>query len=133
MWEVILMIAMFGLAIVGLFRAKRRGSLPRQGSARLEDVAHIRGGAMTTPKAVAVMATVIKRGTRVTYVLGINGASLPITLPPQFLAIKKQRRVVATISVRWEVRLRSPRERLARGVRSYWSADFPPATGLPGA
>jgi hypothetical protein len=44
MWEVILMLAVFGLAIVGLIRAKRRASLPRQGSARLEDVAHIRGG-----------------------------------------------------------------------------------------
>jgi hypothetical protein len=44
MWEVILIIGGFGLTIVALLRAKRRGSLPRQGSARLEDVAHIRGG-----------------------------------------------------------------------------------------
>jgi len=49
-----LMLAVFGLAIVGLIRAKRRASLPRQGSARLED-GHTFGEAMTTPKAVTAM------------------------------------------------------------------------------
>lgn len=44
MWEVILMLVVLGLTILGALGAKRRGSLRRQGSARLEDLPHVRGG-----------------------------------------------------------------------------------------